>query len=60
MVVRYHVSVAVFRLVDLQVGMLPCELLTRVDGLGSRGRDEPIKVCLLLRLVEGEGYVTQK
>lgn len=33
MVVRDDVSVAVFGLVDFQVGMLPGELLAGVDGL---------------------------
>lgn len=32
-VVRYHVSVAVFGLVDFQVRVLPGELLAGVDGL---------------------------
>lgn len=35
-VVRYHISIAVFGLVDLQVGMLPSELLPGVNGLGKR------------------------
>lgn len=34
-VVRYHVGVAVFGLVHFQVGVLPGELLTGVDGLGG-------------------------
>lgn len=34
-VIRYHVSVAVFGLVHFQVGVLPGELLTGVDGLGG-------------------------
>lgn len=36
MVVRYDVSVAVFGLVDLQVRILPGELLTGIDGLGKK------------------------
>lgn len=39
MVVRDDVGVAVLGLVDLQVGELPGELLTRVDRL-RRGREE--------------------
>lgn len=33
MVVGNHVGISVLWFVDLQVRMLPCELLTRVDGL---------------------------
>lgn len=36
MVVGDHVGVAVLWFVDLQVGVLPRKLLTRVDGLWSR------------------------
>lgn len=36
-VVGDDVGVAVLWFVDLQVGVLPGELLTRVDGLWSRG-----------------------
>lgn len=36
MVVRYDVSVAVFGLVDLQVRILPGELLTGIDGLEKK------------------------
>lgn len=39
-IVGNDVSVAVLWFVDLQVGVLPCELLTRVDGL----QDTQVKV----------------
>lgn len=38
MVVGDDVGVSVLWFVDLQVGVLPGELLTRVDGLWSRRR----------------------
>lgn len=46
-VVRYDVSVAVFGLVDLQVRVLPGELLTRIDGLrrSSKHTNRHINVC---------------
>lgn len=40
-IIGNDVSVAVLWFVDLQVGVLPCELLTRVDGLkDTRARSE--------------------
>ena len=38
MVVGNHVGISVLWFVDLQVGVLPCELLARVNGLWSRER----------------------
>lgn len=47
MVVGDHVGVAVLWFVDLQVGVLPRELLTRVDGLRSRrGRIIILPACM--------------
>lgn len=44
MVVGNDVSIAVLGLVHLQVGVLPGELLTRVNGLrGPGNRDEELK-----------------
>lgn len=46
-VVGDHVGVAVLWFVDLQVGVLPRELLTRVDGLRSRrGRIITLSTCV--------------
>lgn len=36
-VVGDDVGIAVFGLVHFQVGVLPCELLARIDGLRGRG-----------------------
>lgn len=38
MVVGNHVGISVLWFVDLEVGVLPRELLTGVDGLRSRGK----------------------
>lgn len=41
MVVSNNVGIAVLWLVDLQVGVLPCELLAWINGL--QGKDERTK-----------------
>lgn len=38
MVIGDDVGIPVLRLVHFQVGMFPCELLSRVDGLERKGR----------------------
>lgn len=53
-VVGYDVSVAVFGLVDFQVGMLPGELLTGVNGLRRNNKHTCISsVCW--QTFEGNG-----
>lgn len=55
MVVCYHVGVAVFGLVHFQVGVLPGELLTGVDGLEGRGsRQERVNDVRIERCMRGQ------